>query len=84
MEEKTEYSVNTGEMVKLPPPPPPAPAVQQKPPTVAMMTLERLASLEKSVTSMGFMILFCMGLIGLVETSISLGFLFYLVTHLVR
>lgn len=81
METPTQYEVNTGEMVKLPAP---TTQVQQKPPTVAMMTLERLASLEKSVTSMGFMILFCMMLIGLVETSINLGFLFYLVTHLMR
>ena len=78
METKAEYEVNTGAIEKLPPPAPPV----VKPPTVATLTLERLGSLEKSVTSMGFMILFCMGLIMLVEMSISLGFLFFLVTHL--
>ncbi len=80
METKAEYDVNTGAIEKLPPAPPAPPTV--KPPTVATLTLERLGSLEKSVTSMGFMILFCMALIMLVEMSISLGFLFFLVTHM--
>ncbi len=80
METPAAYEVTTGAIEKLPPPAPPV----VKPPTVATITLEKLGSLEKSITSMGFMILFCMALIMLVEMSISLGFLFFLVTHLVR